>query len=81
MRANYKMQRLFVPHDLTAGFSVDADPDQAHYLLHVLRLTEGAELLVFNGRDGEWLARRRGQVQESGTTGGHQANPATIADA
>jgi 16S rRNA (uracil1498-N3)-methyltransferase len=57
MRANYKMQRLFVPDDLAAGISFDASPTQAHYLSNVLRLAEGAELLVFNGRDGEWLAR------------------------
>lgn len=57
MRANYKMQRLFVPHDLATGFAFDASPDQTHYLLHVLRMAEGAELLAFNGRDGEWLAR------------------------
>ncbi len=57
MRANYKMQRLFVPQDLAAEASFDADPQQSHYLSHVLRMAEGAELLVFNGRDGEWLAR------------------------
>lgn len=28
---------------------------QAHYLAHVLRLPLGGEVLVFNGRDGEWL--------------------------
>ncbi len=54
MRANYKMQRLFVPHDLHAGAAFDADRAQSHYLAHVLRMGEGAELLVFNGRDGEW---------------------------
>ncbi|MGE0283961.1 MAG: 16S rRNA (uracil(1498)-N(3))-methyltransferase [Rhizobiaceae bacterium] len=57
MRANYKMQRLFVPDDLATGSVFDANPDQTHYLLHVLRMAEGAELLAFNGRDGEWLAR------------------------
>ncbi len=57
MRANYRMQRLFVPQDLAAGLDVEADPQQSHYLLTVLRLAEGAQLLVFNGRDGEWLAR------------------------
>lgn len=57
MRANYKLQRLFVPGALHAGATFDVAPDQAHYLLHVLRMTEGAELLAFNGRDGEWLAR------------------------
>jgi 16S rRNA (uracil1498-N3)-methyltransferase len=57
MRANYKMQRLFVPQDLAAGTAFEASPEQSHYLAHVLRMAEGAELLVFNGRDGEWLAR------------------------
>lgn len=31
-------------------------PPQAHYLTTVLRMKAGAHLLVFNGRDGEWLA-------------------------
>jgi 16S rRNA (uracil1498-N3)-methyltransferase len=30
--------------------------EQAHYLLTVLRLGDGAEALVFNGRDGEFGA-------------------------
>lgn len=57
MRANYRLQRLFVPDALAAGAEFHAAQDQAHYLLHVLRMAEGAELLAFNGRDGEWLAR------------------------
>jgi 16S rRNA (uracil1498-N3)-methyltransferase len=57
MRANYKMQRLFVPQDLAADAAFDAGPEQSHYLSNVLRMADGAELLVFNGRDGEWLAR------------------------
>ncbi len=57
MRANYRMQRLYVTGDLAAGARLVADPQQSHYLANVLRLNEGAELLVFNGRDGEWLAR------------------------
>ena len=56
MRANYKMQRLFVPDDLGPDIEFDAGQQQSHYLMHVLRLGEGAEILVFNGRDGEWSA-------------------------
>ncbi len=56
MRANYRMQRLFVPDDLAADASVRPSVQQLHYLLHVLRMGDGAELLLFNGRDGEWLA-------------------------
>jgi len=65
MRANYRMQRLFVTADLAAGRAFDADRDQSHYLANVLRLREGAELLVFNGRDGEWLARVEALAKKS----------------
>jgi 16S rRNA (uracil1498-N3)-methyltransferase len=33
------------------------DPAQANYLGNVMRLGVGAELLVFDGQSGEWLAR------------------------
>ncbi|PSM18728.1 MULTISPECIES: 16S rRNA (uracil(1498)-N(3))-methyltransferase [Nitratireductor] len=62
MRANYTMQRLFLDADLTPEATVAVSPNQAHYLLNVLRMREGAELLVFNGRDGEW----RGRLAASG---------------
>ena len=65
MRANYKMQRLFVPHGLAAGTAIDASPEQSHYLSNVLRMGEGAELLLFNGRDGEWLARMASRTKKS----------------
>lgn len=56
MRANYKLQRLYLPHDLGPGLVLEADRAQSHYLAHVLRMEPGRELLVFNGRDGEWSA-------------------------
>ncbi|WP_267552883.1 16S rRNA (uracil(1498)-N(3))-methyltransferase [Rhizobium rhizogenes] len=54
MRANFRMQRLFVTSDIKAGLAIEADQDQFNYLANVLRMEDGAELLVFNGRDGEW---------------------------
>lgn len=57
MRANFRMQRLFVDHPLTKGGAVPVGDEQFNYLANVLRLAEGAEVLVFNGRDGEWKAR------------------------
>jgi len=57
MRANYRLQRLFVTEALAPRAAFDAAPEQSHYLANVLRMAEGAELLVFNGRDGEWRAR------------------------
>lgn len=52
-----RLPRLFVPASLTAGVEIAPSPDQSHYLASVLRLEAGAEVLVFNGRDGEWRAR------------------------
>ena len=51
------MIRLYVAHDLHEGAEIAAAPQQVHYLAHVMRVRVGAELLVFNGRDGEWLTR------------------------
>lgn len=48
--------RLYVESALEAGLMLAATAEQANYLLNVLRLKPGAGLLVFNGRDGEWLA-------------------------
>jgi 16S rRNA (uracil1498-N3)-methyltransferase len=49
--------RLFVSEDLEAGVRFAAAPEQAHYLVNVMRLSAGDELRLFNGRDGEWRAR------------------------
>ena len=49
-------ERLFIDGDLDFGRRVELTPPQAHYLTAVLRLRPGAQLLVFNGRDGEWVA-------------------------
>lgn len=50
------MARLFVENDLSAGAEVPLKEAQAHYLRHVLRRPDGAPLLLFNGRHGEWRA-------------------------
>ena len=57
MRANFRMQRLFLESPIAAGTPIAVERDQVNYLKNVLRLSEGAELLIFNGRDGEWRAR------------------------
>ena len=51
------LPRLFVRQALAEGALVDLDAAQANYLGNVMRLGEGAELLVFDGSSGEWLAR------------------------
>ena len=49
--------RLFIDHPLAEGQAVPLNPDQAHDLSAVMRQGPGDEILVFNGRDGEWLTR------------------------
>ncbi|MDQ8698018.1 16S rRNA (uracil(1498)-N(3))-methyltransferase [Hyphomicrobium sp. LHD-15] len=54
---DFTSQRLFVDHPLNAGAQIICTPEQASYLRSVLRLSGGDEILIFNGRDGEWRAR------------------------
>ena len=51
------LPRLFVRQRLSDGVALALDAAQANYLGNVLRLGVGAELLVFDGQSGEWLAR------------------------
>ena len=51
------LPRLFVEAPLLAGAPVALDSGQANYLANVMRLKLGDACLLFNGRDGEWLAR------------------------
>lgn len=51
------LPRLFVHSALSEGARVELDANQANYLGNVMRLGQGAELLVFDGHSGEWLAR------------------------
>ena len=50
------MIRLFVPQDLAPGYGVILTLDQSRYLTSVMRQAIGAQVLLFNGRDGEWSA-------------------------
>jgi 16S rRNA (uracil1498-N3)-methyltransferase len=51
------MIRLFIPFPLAAGADLALDHGQSHYLVSVMRQGVGDEVLLFNGRDGEWRAR------------------------
>lgn len=51
------MIRLFIPHDLQTGAELALDDGQSRYLSAVMRQVIGDEILVFNGRDGEWRAQ------------------------
>ena len=49
--------RLFVDASLAPGEMVALNAAQANYLLSVLRLANGARILVFNGKQGEFAAK------------------------
>lgn len=54
-RTHANLPRLFVSASLAAGASVPLDKGQANYLINVLRLRKGSQVVAFNGRDGAWL--------------------------
>lgn len=57
---DFSAPRLYLVTDPGSGFepgrTIELDKSQQNYLCNVLRLSEGAPILVFNGRDGEWRA-------------------------
>jgi len=59
-RHDIRVPRLYLEGDLTLGGQLALARGQSNYLRNVLRLPDGAEVLVFNGRDGEWMARLAG---------------------
>lgn len=56
MRKKPATIRLFVDEDLVSGHALTLDQAASHYLLSVMRMGVGDGFLLFNGRDGEWLA-------------------------
>jgi 16S rRNA (uracil1498-N3)-methyltransferase len=51
------MIRLYVSLSLSAGKEITLEEAQAHYVQHVMRMTVGQDIALFNAEDGEWLAR------------------------
>jgi 16S rRNA (uracil1498-N3)-methyltransferase len=50
------LHRLYLPVAFSPAAILPCSQPQAHYLRSVLRLSDGAELEVFNGVDGAWRA-------------------------
>src|SRR5918994_5057709 len=49
--------RFYVDAPLRAGSVCTLSEDSAHHAVHVLRLREGEDITLFNGRGGEYAAR------------------------
>jgi 16S rRNA (uracil1498-N3)-methyltransferase len=58
---DFRSPRLYVDAPLAAGDRIPLDRNQSNYLGNVLRLEAGTNILVFNGRDGEWRAEILGR--------------------
>jgi 16S rRNA (uracil1498-N3)-methyltransferase len=58
---DFRAPRLFVDASLSEGAKITLERNQSNYLGNVLRLSAGENILVFNGRDGEWRAEIAGR--------------------
>lgn len=68
--------RLYVTAPLAETATVGLESAHAHYLRSVLRLGPGETVALFNGRDGEWLARIDGIGKGwASLVVGHQTRP------
>jgi len=78
MPRDYKsFPRVYVEAALSPGAAVELDKDQANHLVNVLRLKEGDAAILFNGRDGAWLAKiahagKKGATLAVGVQTAHQ---------
>ncbi len=54
---NFEAKRVYVDTPLNVNKIIEASFDQVNYLVNVLRLKQGDTILLFNGTDGEWLAK------------------------
>ncbi len=54
---SYKYPRLYVSDPILDGQEINLLGSQVHYLKSVLRLEADALVRIFNGQDGEWLAK------------------------
>lgn len=51
------MIRLYVQNDLHLNMSFLLNENQHHYVKNVMRMSIGEKLLIFDGKNGEWMAR------------------------
>lgn len=80
MPRTYKsFSRLYVEADLRAHATLTLGHDQTSYLVSVLRMKADDSVVLFNGRDGAWLARitdphRKGVTVELTVQTAHQTS-------
>jgi 16S rRNA (uracil1498-N3)-methyltransferase len=76
---DFRTTRLYIAAPLAVGAVAALDHGQSHYLRRVLRLKNGQDILVFNGRDGEWRATLEGGTREVALRVTDRTRPQTAA--
>jgi 16S rRNA (uracil1498-N3)-methyltransferase len=66
-RTDFTSPRLFIDSPLHEGARLALGPEPLNYLVNVLRLGAGARVLVFNGRDGEFVTSLAAVSRKSAT--------------
>lgn len=66
-RTHASLPRLHIEPDLAPNAQLTLGKDQSLYLAAVLRKSVGDEVVLFNGRDGAWLARLASDSKKSVT--------------
>lgn len=51
-----RIPRVYIPQDLVTGASIGLQDNAANHLVRVLRLQTGKDIIVFNGKGGEYQA-------------------------
>lgn len=64
-RTHASLPRLFVEPELAVGSDITLGKEQSLYLAAVLRKVVGDEVVLFNGRNGAWLARLTSDAKKS----------------
>ncbi|HEY8577888.1 MAG TPA: 16S rRNA (uracil(1498)-N(3))-methyltransferase [Devosia sp.] len=67
LRTHAALPRLFIEPNLARGTQITLGKDQSLYLAAVLRKVVGDQVVVFNGRDGAWLAQLASDSKKSVT--------------
>ncbi|MGN0919614.1 MAG: RsmE family RNA methyltransferase [Alphaproteobacteria bacterium] len=58
------MIRIYVEADFKENTRIVLSAPQSHYLTHVMRLSEGDNVICFNGQEGDWEAVLQKQKKE-----------------
>jgi 16S rRNA (uracil1498-N3)-methyltransferase len=82
-RTHKSLPRLYLDTPLAPGHRIALEREHTNYLLTVLRMKAGESIVVFNGRDGAWLARivddhRKGAVLEAVVQAEHQTEKSEL---